>query len=126
VQPSGLAVRPLDLFRGSALGKAAPGHGIELPDGFVAAHSKEACNNDNPTDFQTKQTYIDLFDKVRASSLAAVDAYPESDFDKVAPEDFRSFCPTMGDMLTLIATHPMMHAGQFVIVRRQLGQPILM
>ena len=51
---------------------------------------------------------------------------PESEFDKPAPEDFRSFCPTMGDMFTLIATHPMMHAGQFVVVRRQLGKPILM
>ena len=30
------------------------------------------------------------------------------------------------NMFTLIATHPMMHAGQFVVVRRQLGKPILM
>jgi hypothetical protein len=62
----------------------------------------------------------------RAASLAARDAYAESDLDNPAPEDFRTFCPTTGDMFTLIATHPMMHAGQFVIVRRQLGKPILM
>jgi hypothetical protein len=58
--------------------------------------------------------------------LTALDTYPPSDLDNPAPEDFRVFCPTMGDLFTLIATHPMMHAGQFVIVRRQLGKPIVM
>ena len=33
--------------------------------------------------------------------------------------------PTVGSIFTLIATHPMMHAGQFVVVRRQLGKPIV-
>ena len=108
------------------LDSVAPGTGIELPDGFAAAHSKEACNNDDPAGFDEKHTYIELLDKVRAASLAALDAFAESDLDNPAPEDFRAFCPTMGDMFTLIATHPMMHAGQFVIVRRQLGKPILM
>lgn len=107
------------------LDTVAPGSGTELPDGFADAHSKEACNKDDPAGFLGKQTYVELFGKVRAASLAALDAYPQSDLDNPAPEDFREFCPTMGDMFTLIATHPMMHAGQFVIVRRQLGKPIL-
>lgn len=108
------------------LERVAPGQEIELPGGFADAHSKEACNNDDPADFCEKRTYVEIFDKVRAASLAALDAYAQSDLDNPAPEDFREFCPTMGDMFTLIATHPMMHAGQFVIVRRQLGKPILM
>ena len=108
------------------LDTVAPGKGIELPDGFADAHAKEASRNDDPAGCQGKHNYVELFDKVRAASLAALDTYPESDFDNPAPEDFREFCPTMGDMFTLIATHPMMHAGQFVIVRRQLGKPILM
>ncbi len=108
------------------LDMVAPGQGAELPEGFAAAHAKEACHNDDPASFHDKQTYTELFDKVRAASLAALDAYPESDLDNPAPENFRDFCPKMGDMFTLIANHPMMHAGQFVIVRRQLGKPILM
>ena len=108
------------------LESVAPGQEIELPGGFADAHSKEACNNDDPADFCKKGTYIEMFDKVRAASLAALDAYAQSDLDNPAPEDFRELCPTMGDMFTLIASHPMMHAGQFVIVRRQLGKPILM
>ena len=108
------------------LDSVVPGHGIELPDGFADAHSKDNCNNDDPAGFHGKVAYVELFDKVRAASLAALDDYAESDLDNPAPEHFRKFCPTMGDMFTLIATHPMMHAGQFVIVRRQLGKPILM
>jgi len=108
------------------LNAVAPGQGVELPADFAAAHAKDQCSNDDPAAFQKKDAYIDLFDKVRAASLAALDGYAEADLDNPAPEDFRQFCPTMGDMFTLIATHPMMHAGQFVVVRRQLGKPILM
>ncbi len=108
------------------LESVAPGQGIELPAGFADAHSEEACNNDDPAGFGEKHSYVEMFDKVRAASLAALDAYAQSDLDNPAPEEFREYCPTMGDMFTMIATHPMMHAGQFVIVRRQLGKPILM
>ena len=108
------------------LESVAPGQTTELPDGFAEAHAKDECKNDDPARFQTKAAYIELFDKVRAASMSALDAFTESDLDNPAPENFRDFCPTMGDMFTLIATHPMMHAGQFVIVRRQLGKPILM
>ena len=108
------------------LSMVAPGQGIELPDGFADDHSKEQCQNDDPANYLGKNEYIELFDKVRAASMAALDAYAESDFDNPAPENFREFFPTMGEMFTLIATHPMMHAGQFVVVRRQLGKPILM
>ncbi|NIL98188.1 MAG: DUF664 domain-containing protein [Planctomycetales bacterium] len=108
------------------LEKVAPGQGIELPEGFADAHSKEQSGNDDPASFHAKQTYLELFDKVRSASLAALESYGQQDFDSPAPEDFRDFAPTMGDMFTLIAIHPMMHAGQFVIVRRQLGKPILM
>jgi hypothetical protein len=105
---------------------AAPGKGIELPAGFAEAHARDKASDDNPADFLSKAAYSDLFDKVRAASLAALDSYPEGDLDKPAPESLRSFCPTMGEVFNLIAIHPLMHAGQFVIVRRQLGKPILM
>jgi hypothetical protein len=104
----------------------APGKSAGLPEGFAEAHSKERAGDDAPAHFHDKATYSELFDKVRAATLAALDAYPESDLDKEGPESMRSFCPTMGDMFTLIATHPLMHAGQFVILRRQLGKPVLM
>jgi hypothetical protein len=97
----------------------------ELPAGFKEKHSKGNVASDNPADFLTKQQYLDLTEKVHAATLAALDVFPESDFDQPAPEGLRKMFPTMGSMFILIATHPMMHAGQFVPVRRALGKPIV-
>jgi hypothetical protein len=33
--------------------------------------------------------------------------------------------PTVGHIYLLIATHQLMHAGQFVPVRRALGKPVV-
>ena len=33
--------------------------------------------------------------------------------------------PTLGALLLLNANHVMMHAGQFTVVRRKLGKPVL-
>jgi hypothetical protein len=102
-----------------------PGQGAELPAGFADQHSKQKCNVDDPAQFRTRQEYLDLFQKVRASTLAALEKLPEADFDKPSPESLRKRFPTVGAVFTLLATHPMMHAGQFVVVRRQLGKPIV-
>ncbi len=104
----------------------APGQGISLPAGFAQAHAPDCSNSDDPAAFQNKATYLELFDKARAASLAALESLPEADLDQPAPEQFRSFCPTLGDFFILMATHPLMHAGQFVVVRRQAGKPIVM
>lgn len=108
------------------LQSTAPGRSIDLPDGFAKAHAKEAAGNDDQSAFCSKAEYEELFDRVRRATLTELDGLDASALDQPAPEDFRSFCPTIGDMFTLIATHPMMHAGQFAVVRRELGKPILM
>jgi len=104
----------------------APGTGISLPDGFAEAHSKEKCGSDDASQFHSKQEYLDLYDQVRQASKAALKNCSDDDLAAPAPEEFRSFCPTVADMFVLIGTHPMMHAGQFVVVRRHLDKPILM
>jgi len=100
---------------------AAPG----LPGGFAEAHTKETTGIDDAAKFSKKQQYLDLMDKVNAASLAALDKFSEADLDQPSPENFRKMFPTMGSMFLLIATHPLMHAGQFVPVRRALGKPIV-
>jgi hypothetical protein len=102
-----------------------PGKSVALPEGFDAAHSKDNRHSDDPSEFLSKTAYQDLLAKVHAATLSALESFPEADLDQPAPENYRSFCPTMGDMFVLIATHPMMHAGQFVVVRRQLDKPVL-
>lgn len=102
-----------------------PGKGGELPAGFEERHAKDKTGIDDPKQFNTKQEYVDLFTQVRAATLKALDEFPEKDFDAPSPERMRKFFPTMGSMFTLIGSHPMMHAGQFVVVRRMLGKPVV-
>ena len=108
------------------LNQVCPGAAPELPAGFAEQHNKEAIGSDDSTKFCTKQQYLDLLDSVRTASKSALDKLSDADLDKPSPETMRSFCPTVGSMFNLIATHPMMHAGQFVPVRRTLGKPIVM
>jgi hypothetical protein len=107
------------------LESVAPGAGIKLPEGFAEKHSKERKDDDDPTHFCKKQEYLDLFEKVHAASLTAIAKMSDADLDKPAPEHFRKFFPTAGHVVILIATHGLMHAGQFVPVRRRLGKPVV-
>ena len=103
----------------------APGQGGELPAGFAEAHAKDQKDNDNPAAFRTKQEYLDLYQQVRTASLKALDALPEERLDEPGPEKMRSVFPTVASFFLLIGTHPLMHAGQFVPVRRELGKPVV-
>ena len=110
----------------SLLEMVSPGAAADLPDGFAEAHSKEMAGEDDPSTFCTKQEYLDLFATVHAATIAALEQCSDADLDKPGPEQFKEMFPTVGHVYVLIATHPMMHAGQFVPVRRKLGKPILM
>ena len=107
------------------LNDVCPGAAPALPEGFAAAHGKENAGSDDASKFFSKQQYLDLLDNVRTASVAALDKLPDADLDKPGPERMRGLCPTVGSFFNLIAGHPMMHAGQFVPVRRALGKPIL-
>ncbi|MDG2221574.1 MAG: DinB family protein [Rubripirellula sp.] len=108
------------------LDSVAPGKAITLPDGFSEAHTKETCASDVADDFCKKQEYVELYEQIRQATNSALNAATESELAAPAPESFRSFCPTVADVYILMASHPMMHAGQFAVARRKIGKPILM
>lgn len=98
---------------------------VELPEGFAEKYTKETIDNDNPADFCSKQEYLDLYNEVRAATKKALENLKDEELDGPSPEFLRERFPTVGDLLVLVGSHPMMHAGQFVVVRRQLGKPIM-
>jgi hypothetical protein len=102
-----------------------PGKGIELPAGFAENHSRDNAGCDDPAMFCSKNEYLRLFQAARNATIEALDELPPATLDAPGPERFRKTCPTVGHIFTLIASHPMMHAGQFVVVRRQLGKPVV-
>jgi hypothetical protein len=108
------------------MGRVVPGAKYpELPAGFAERHAKETAAVEPPKGFGTKAEYLDLFNKARAATLAAADQIPEADLDRPTEGPVAQFAPTVGALLLLTGNHTMMHAGQFSVVRRKLGKPIL-
>ena len=107
-------------FENDARRAGAAGAGIA--GGFDERHTKETASSDDPAKFATKDVYLDLAAKIKAASLAALDAIPESKLDDPGPEPMREYAPTVAAVLTMLGTHWLMHAGQFVAVRRKLGK----
>jgi hypothetical protein len=110
----------------SRMGQQLPGSRYpELPAGFAEQHGKEKAAQDPPRGFGTKASYLDLFTKVRGATLAALEQLSETDLDRPTEGPMAQYAPTLAALLVLNANHVMMHAGQFTVVRRKLGKPIL-
>lgn len=96
-----------------------------LPEGFSAAHSPEASKSDDPAKFHKKDEYLGWMTEQRTATLAAVDAAADADLDNAAPEAMQAYVKTTGGIFNMIGVHEMMHAAQFVAVRRKLSKPVL-
>ena len=97
----------------------------ELPPGFAEQHNQEMAGQDPPKGFLKKQQYVDLFNRVRETTKAAVAKMSDADLDRATTGNMAQFAPTLGAFLMLVSNHTLMHAGQFSVVRRKLGKPIL-
>lgn len=95
-----------------------------LPAGFAEQHSNEAAAADSPAGFRTKQEYLALAETVRDATLNALDGLTDADLDKDSGMGW-DMVPTVGSVFVTIANHELMHAGQFTVVRRRLGKPVL-
>jgi len=94
-----------------------------LPEGFAEKHHKDNAANDDPAAFHAKAEYMELMAAQRAGTVAALEKLSDEELDQPAPEMVREYCPTVAATFALQASHWMMHSGQWVIVRRQLGKP---
>jgi hypothetical protein len=97
----------------------------ELPAGFDDTYGGKGASRDGPDGFLSKAEYLALFNKVRAVTNAALANLSDADLDKPTTGPMAKFAPTLGNLLLLVANHTMMHAGQFTVVRRKLGKPVL-
>lgn len=93
-----------------------------LPEGFAEQHDKPTATSDDPAAFCSKDEYLKLMDEQRAGTLALLDKLSDEDLGKPAPEKIQQFGATVGAVIAGQSAHWMMHAGQWVIVRRQLGK----
>jgi hypothetical protein len=116
-----LLASEIQLVRSQIPGAAYP----ELPAGFAEQHGAKSAANDPPKPLATKAEYLALFNKVREATLAVLAKLPDADLDKPTTGNMARFAPTLGAFFILVANHTLMHAGQFTVVRRKLGKPVL-
>src|SRR4051812_8363608 len=96
-----------------------------LPAGFDQQHDKSTAAMEPPKGFSTKAEYLDLFSQMRDATLAAVAKLSDADLEKPTTGNMAKFAPNIAALLQLTANHTLMHAGQFTVVRRKLGKPVL-
>ncbi len=102
--------------------KVAPGKMPPLPSGFAARYAKETASSDDASQFLTKDELLVAQRTQRQGTLAALAACSEADLDRSTGVDY---APTVGAMFSMQGSHWLMHAGQWAVVRRQLGRPAL-
>ena len=110
------------------VGAIDPKSATPLPEGFSDLFKKEASNIDDPAKFgkfAKKEELLGLFEKARNSTIASLTALSPADLDKPTPEKFRGWATSYGELLARQASHVTMHIGQFQVIRRKLGKPIL-
>jgi len=102
-----------------------PGSMPPLPDGFAGKYDKETSKSDDAAAFSSKEEYLKLRDEQRAATLKALEGLSDEDLARPAPEAFAQIAKTVDGIFSMQANHWTMHAGQWAVIRRQLGRPPL-
>jgi uncharacterized damage-inducible protein DinB len=89
-----------------------------LPSNFADRYTKQTATSDRKQDFCTKSELLRAQKEQRAGTLAIVHRLVDADLDKPTGIDY---APSVGALLNLVPAHWLMHAGQWVVVRRELG-----
>lgn len=101
--------------------KTCPGSMPALPAGFADKYTAETAALDAKSAFHTKSVYMNAFEVQNSAALQALEKLTDADLDKPAPEAYRHFVKTVGELFAMQGTHWLMHAGQWAVVRRKLG-----
>jgi hypothetical protein len=87
---------------------------------------KSKASIDDPAFFPSKAEILARFDQAMETAAGWVAKLSDADFAKPTPERMQQFAPTVANVAMLLASHAMMHIGQFSVTRRALGKPHVM
>lgn len=96
-----------------------------LPAGFEVCHGKEGASLKDAKGWLTKSEYERLFRETRKATLEAVARLTEGQLDQPTQGRLAVKAPKLGNLILLVANHDLMHGGQFSVVRRKQGKPVL-
>jgi hypothetical protein len=96
-----------------------------VPKAIAELGNERSGKEDPPGGYLPKAQYLDCLGKLRAATIAAVEKLKDEDFDRATTNVMAKYAPTLGALLILTANHTLMHGGQFTVVRRALGKPVV-
>lgn len=102
-----------------------PGSMPPLPAGFADRYTSETAKSDDPATFDTREALMQAYRQQRAASIAKLQSITPDEFARQSPESMRSYAPNVAAVFSLQGGHWLMHAGQWAVLRRQLGRPPL-
>lgn len=97
----------------------------ELPAGFAEQHGTPGATSDDAAKFLSKDEYLTLLTKSRVAVIDTLMSLTDEDLDRDTKGDMKSFCPKIAHLFLTVANHTTMHSGQFTVIRRKLGKPVL-
>ena len=100
----------------------APGKMPDLPSGFAEKYTKETSKSDDPAAFDSKEDLLATYEQQRAGAVAVLEGLSDEDLGQASPEEMQGYAPTFGAVFNLLGGHWLMHAGQWAVIRRQLGR----
>jgi hypothetical protein len=101
------------------INNVVPGAMPALPAGFAEKYTAQTAGSDEPRSFASKAELLKIFKEQRDATLASLAKQTEADLDKPSGVEW---APTVGAIFSMQGSHWLMHAGQWAVVRRQLGR----
>lgn len=102
--------------------QVCPGKMPPLPAGFAERYTKETADQDSAASFHSKEELLAACRTQRAGTLDALQSLTDADLDRPSGVDY---APTVAGIFSMQGSHWLMHAGQWAVIRRQLGKPPL-
>ncbi|MEI8198016.1 MAG: DinB family protein [Phycisphaerae bacterium] len=98
----------------------------ELPAGFAERFTAKTAAINEASKFGTKAELLAVFAKVRNASIAFAKSLSAADLDRpTTNEMIKAFAPNTAVLVVMANDHGAMHMGQWQVIRRKLGKPIL-
>ncbi len=98
---------------------------VKSPISDETRFKKDTAGVDDAAKFPKKAEVMKMFGDAMDAAAAWAGKLTEAEMAKPAPERMQKFAPTIGNAALLLASHPMMHLGQYSVARRALGKPVL-
>jgi hypothetical protein len=97
----------------------------ELPAGWSDRYGRGQPVTDNPADYLSKGDYLQLAKDIRAATLKTLERLAPADFDKPISGSAPPWVKKAGDAFVTIGGHWILHAGQWVVLRRKLRREVM-